>query len=1725
MLNHPSASPISPAFLLAPAKLSAHQQQRTLLFIMGDVADHATLLHDLAAQTEVHLLDPAADGIRQIAALLAQQRNITALHLLSHGAAGQLSLGSVSLTIAKLDLYRAEWQVIRAALAPEAEILLYGCEIAADGGELAAALAHRCGVPVAASSSPTGAAALGGDWLLDYHSNSMQARIPFSPAAMRGYSGLLMTVSNGAQSLANFTVAPNYTDLRNANWTIISYLDGQHNYLDTDGSVIWAEGGWQGASTGAYLEIKLNATGSFILTSASIGDLESWQDSSGNDFSNVYVVGLANGVQVAGTSTHNSTNVYEDDYNFSYSNFSGVRIDSFRVYYTTAASNYVNELALKGFSISAYSSSAVGSNVAPTFIGATTTLSVAQNAGATSAASVLHASDTDGSQTLSWTQYTAPSHGTLSFSSATAATGSSDITPGGTISYTPTAGYAGTDSFTVQVSDGTGSSTRTISVSVTPATPSAPTLAAASDSGSSNSDQLTNAGSLSFSGTGASSDSSSTVRVFIDANANGSYDAGTDPTATATLSSGSWSVSSISTSGLGDGTYHVYAMTTSATGSLSSSRSAALDVTLDKTAPTITVGSMALSADTGSSASDFITSSAAQTISATLSSAKGASDTLQGSLDNGNSWTSLNAMLSGTSLSWTGVTLSASNTIKLRVVDAAGNAGSTASQAYTLDTSTPSAPSAPVMSAASDSGSNHSDGISNNTTPTITGTGESGATVRLYDSDGSTELGSANVSGGNWSITSSTLSSGSHNLSAKQTDAAGNTSTASSNLSIEIDTTAPSAPALSATTVQQSSATSGATIATISASDSHSISYALATGNGSNDADNGSFSVSGSALQAASNLSAGTYAIYLQATDVAGNASYQSYTINVVNAPAISSIARAGGAAASVAASASSVSYTVTFDQSVTGVDLSDFSLTTSGNASATLASLSGSGSTYTVTLNTLGGDGTLRLDLKSSGTGIQNASTVAITGGYTSGASYTLDHTAPAAPATPAMNAASDSGNSSSDAITSNTTPVFSGTAEASASISLYDGATLLGTASADGSGNWSITGSTLAPGGHSITAKATDAAGNVSNASNTRAVTIDTSASAPAGLALAAASDHGSSNSDRVTNLATPQITGSAEAGASVRLYDTDGTTVLGTATADNSGNWSISSSSLVNGSHSLSAKQTDVAGNVSAASSTLSVTIDLATPSAPSAPQLASASDSGTQGDNHTDITTPSITGTAEAYATVRLYDSDGTTVLGSTSADGSGNWSISSSALGLGLHNLSVRQTDLAGNQSATSATLGITIDSPPEPAIPLVDGVAVSEQLVLGPDGHYVTELQVPIVTSDRSDSSGNGNTADIPLVSNSGNTLLLAQVPTGLGLSSSGSNSSNSTAFQQSLLQAIGNATGTQGNSAQSSLIGSAGSFLHSLPGDAALLVQTIRPSDSGTGGVLTLNGTQQGGQHTALVIDCSTLLKPITLALQSVDFASVIGSSTVHLNSGSQIVSDGQQQTFELMAGMAASINAGGGNDVFQLSRSGAVSGGAPRVQGDALASTTILQGGQGVDRVSFAGPASDYTVEYHQGYQLVTAKATPNQHTLLINMEYLGFGGLSQAIQNRAALGTIAGLYQQILGRQADYLGMDFWGSKQAGGAQLGDVALAMLGSQEYSQNHGNAFNGDAGHDVEVLYQSLFGRHSDAAGLAFWSGQLQHGQTLAQVAQSFVTAAEMSAHTVGVADWNFSL
>jgi hypothetical protein len=155
-----------------------------------------------------------------------------------------------------------------------------------------------------------------------------------------------------------------------------------------------------------------------------------------------------------------------------------------------------------------------------------------------------------------------------------------------------------------------------------------------------------------------------------------------------------------------------------------------------------------------------------------------------------------------------------------------------------------------------------------------------------------------------------------------------------------------------------------------------------------------------------------------------------------------------------------------------------------------------------------------------------------------------------------------------------------------------LVNGAISLVTLTANASGRFRVDVS-LAAGARSITARAIDDAGNLGPASDPLAITVDATApAAPTSLDLIAADDTGGSSSDNVTNKQIVTITGTADANARVELFD--GTTSLGTTTANESGAFSLEVA-LTAGSRSITAKAIDAAGNVSVASSALGISVN--------------------------------------------------------------------------------------------------------------------------------------------------------------------------------------------------------------------------------------------------------------------------------------------------------------------------------------------------------------------------------------------------------------------------------------------------------------------------------------------------------------------------------------------------
>jgi hypothetical protein len=223
--------------------------------------------------------------------------------------------------------------------------------------------------------------------------------------------------------------------------------------------------------------------------------------------------------------------------------------------------------------------------------------------------------------------------------------------------------------------------------------------------------------------------------------------------------------------------------------------------------------------------------------------------------------------------------------------------------------------------------------------------------------------------------------------------------------------------------------------------------------------------------------------------------------------------------------------------------------------------------------------------------------------GHHDSGGLIQVDAHAPPAPGTPEL--ANDTG-VAGDGITND--PIISGSGTASfAHIKLFDNGTLIGTTDSDTYGKWTIGASALSDGTHTLTARQFDGFGNESPLSGALTFTLDTAAPAAMSKAvLDTASDSGIYNNDGITNVKTPKLKGLAlEAGGTVEIYD--GATLIGTAAVQSDKTWSYTVGSqperlaqFADGVHGLTVKQVDAAGNRSAASDSLSVTVDTAGPS---------------------------------------------------------------------------------------------------------------------------------------------------------------------------------------------------------------------------------------------------------------------------------------------------------------------------------------------------------------------------------------------------------------------------------------------------------------------------------------------------------------------------------------------
>jgi hypothetical protein len=116
--------------LPVPHTAPSRTESSTIVFVDPGVTDRDTLIDGITEGAPIFYLDPQEDGVRQISAILNQYRDVDALHIISHGSRGALSLGASQLSSDNLDTYADLLMEWNRSLARKADILIYGCNVA-----------------------------------------------------------------------------------------------------------------------------------------------------------------------------------------------------------------------------------------------------------------------------------------------------------------------------------------------------------------------------------------------------------------------------------------------------------------------------------------------------------------------------------------------------------------------------------------------------------------------------------------------------------------------------------------------------------------------------------------------------------------------------------------------------------------------------------------------------------------------------------------------------------------------------------------------------------------------------------------------------------------------------------------------------------------------------------------------------------------------------------------------------------------------------------------------------------------------------------------------------------------------------------------------------------------------------------------------------------------------------------------------------------------------------------------------------------------------------------------------------------------------------------------------------------------------------------------------------------------------------------------------------------
>ncbi|WP_375471149.1 DUF4347 domain-containing protein [uncultured Nostoc sp.] len=269
-----------------------------LVFIDPQVENYQSLVAGVLPNSTVFILDADQDGIEQISQVLATHRQINSLHIVSHGAPGQVYLGNSQLGYETLNRYACQLMGWANALSADAQLLLYGCEVGQteQGKAFVQRLSELTGAVVAASDDLTGSTALGGDWELEVSTRAIVPALAFQAEVMATYASVLGVVVLDTSFNTTGKITTDFNSNDDYGYSITVQADGKilvagetYNGTDYDFAIVRY-------NSDGTLDTSFNTTGK-VTTDFNSND----------DYSNSIIVQADGKILVAGTS-YNGTN-------------------------------------------------------------------------------------------------------------------------------------------------------------------------------------------------------------------------------------------------------------------------------------------------------------------------------------------------------------------------------------------------------------------------------------------------------------------------------------------------------------------------------------------------------------------------------------------------------------------------------------------------------------------------------------------------------------------------------------------------------------------------------------------------------------------------------------------------------------------------------------------------------------------------------------------------------------------------------------------------------------------------------------------------------------------------------------------------------------------------------------------------------------------------------------------------------------------------------------------------------------------------------------------------------------------------------------------------------------------------------------------------------------------------------------------------------------------------